>query len=107
MFNLNLIQMDLFNLSQIDLFKVVCDGQLVEEEKFPPHEKPRASLDEGTQIKTEGNNIVVQETPKDTTARQEISLDEKSAPRGWLLNIWFCHISPFRPFVTLTLGFFV
>lgn len=59
------------DLSQMNLFKVVHDSQLVEEKEARPHNDSCKSLDRGTQTELGGNKVGEEKIPKEDFDRQK------------------------------------
>lgn len=68
------------DLSQMNLFKVVHDIQLVEQKEVRPHNDSCKSLDRGAQTKPEDDKVREEKTPKEDYDRQKSAFKERRVP---------------------------
>lgn len=61
------------NISLMDIFKMVRDGQLMEEKQGPSFDKTIASLDKSTQIEHEGDKV--KEVLDEEATHQEVDVE--------------------------------
>ena len=64
----------------MDLLKVVCDSQLVDEENVPPSREPGATPDESVQTKHDDNKVM-EEIPKGISDFSKNIPEERQAPK--------------------------